>query len=519
VDAPEPELRLRGITKRFGTVLANDAIDLDVSRGEIHAIMGENGAGKSTLMSILYGVYQPDAGSIRVRGREQRFHSPSDAIAAGLAMVFQSFELFPSLTVAENVVFGREPSRGATFDRRAAEDRIASLADKYGLAVDPRARVEDLPVGVLQRIEILKALYREASLLILDEPTAVLTPQECDRFFEILRSLAADSRTIIFVTHKLGESIAVSDRITVLRGGRSVASLTTADTSPEEIGRHMTGRAIDLRIPPPARVPGEPVLVCRDLTVQANDGRTALAGVNLAVREAEVVGIAGVAGNGQTELVEAICGLRRIESGTIEIRGRGVTHLNVAGRRRQGLSYIPEDRTATGVAPTASVALNAVMGFHREAPVARGPFFRPEAVTAFAQRLMSAYDIKAAGPDVSVSTLSGGNVQKLVAARELEHASPLLVAEQPTRGVDIGATEFIHRQLAARRDGGGAVLLISYELSELLSLASRILVMYQGSIVGDFNASETDENEIGLLMAGHFPGSNEAPDSRRPNGA
>jgi simple sugar transport system ATP-binding protein len=418
-------------------------------------------------------------------------------------MVFQSFELFPSLSVADNVIFGREPTRRGTIDRRAAEDRVAALAEQYGLSVDPRARVEDLPVGVLQRVEILKALYRDASLLILDEPTAVLTPQECDGLLEVLRSLSADGRTIIFVTHKLGEALAVGERITVLRAGRAVASMRTSEATAEEIGRQMTGRVIDLRIPRPTRDPGATILRCEDLTVRTDDGRIAVHRASFTVREGEVVGIAGVAGNGQTELVEAICGLRGIDSGTVAFGQQTVNALNVAERRKAGLAYIPEDRHATGTAARGSVALNIAMGYQSVPPIGRGHLLDRAAVASFAERVIAAYDIKAPSPDALVATLSGGNVQKLVVARELEHGSALLVAEQPTRGVDIGASEFIHRRLAGFRDRGGAVLLVSYELSELLSLASRILVMFRGSIVAELVTAATDEAELGLLMAGH----------------
>jgi general nucleoside transport system ATP-binding protein len=502
-DAAELELQLRGISKRFGPTVANDAIDLDISRGEIHTLMGENGAGKSTLMSILYGVLQPDAGTITIRGQARHFHSPLDAISAGLGMVFQSFELFPTLSVAENVIFGSEPGKRGVIDRQAAEESVAALADRYALSVDPRARVDSLPVGVLQRVEILKALYRKASILILDEPTAVLTPQECTRLFEVLRTLSADGRTILFVTHKLAEALAVSDRITVLRAGRVVASLDAGTTTPEEIGRAMTGRVVDLRVPPASRQPGGAVLRCEGVTVRATDGRPGVEDASFVVKAGEIVGIAGVAGNGQTELVEGICGLRQLTSGTVQIGDTNVSALDVAARRDSGLSYIPEDRHATGTASSASVALNAVMGYHRAPPIVRRHLLRHGAIEALATRLIDEYEIKAESTGAPVASLSGGNVQKLVVARELEHGSPLLVAEQPTRGVDIGASEFVHRRLAAFRDRGGAVLLVSYELSELLSLSSRILVMFRGRIVAELETKTTDEEALGLLMAGH----------------
>jgi simple sugar transport system ATP-binding protein len=499
------ELELRGITKRFPGVLANDHIDLDVRKGEIHALMGENGAGKSTLMSILYGLLHPDEGEIWVRGARQHFSSPNDAIAAGLGMVFQSFKLFPSLTVAENVVYGREPTHGRRLARRAAERHVAELSQRYGLAVDPAARVEDLPVGVLQRVEIVKALYREASVLILDEPTAVLTPQESEALFEVLRALARDGRTIIFITHKLKEVMAMSDRVTVLRDGRAVARFVTAETSPAEITRAMTGRDVTLRVTPPTRPPGEPVLRCRGLRIEGEHGRAAVDDATFEVRAGEIVGIAGVAGNGQAELIEAITGLRSAAAGTIQIAGRDVTRHSVADRRAGGLSYIPEDRHAVGTAGAADTATNLALGHHRRPPLLRRGLLQPQAVKEHARTLIDRFQIKVSGPETLVGTLSGGNLQKVVVAREMSHEAPLLIAEQPTRGVDVGAIEFIHAEVTACRDRGGAVLLVSAELSEILSLSGRILVMFEGRIVAELESGEAEEATLGLLMAGATP--------------
>jgi simple sugar transport system ATP-binding protein len=496
------ELELCGVTKRFPGVLANDRIDLRVDKGEIHAVMGENGAGKSTLMSILYGLIEPDEGEIWVRGERRRFASPSDAIAAGLGMVFQSFKLFGSMTVGENVVFGQEPTRRGLIDQAETRRRVAAIAERYGLALDPDARVDRLPVGVRQRVEIVKALYRDASVLILDEPTAVLTPQEADRLFEVLRALADDGRTIIFITHKLNEVMALADRVTVLRDGRSVARLVTSQTTPTEITRHMTGRDIDPRVTPAGRPPGAVVLRCTDLCVHGEDGRVAVDGVSLEVRAGEIVGIAGVAGNGQAELIAAIAGLRSAASGRVELAGRDITKATVSARRAAGLSYIPEDRHAVGTAGPADVAANLAMGHHRRPPLLRRGLLQPAAIAAHARTLIERFQIKVAGPGVRVDTLSGGNLQKVAAARELAHGAPLLIAEQPTRGVDVGAIEFIHGQLTEYRDRGGAVLLVSAELVEILSLATRVLVMFEGRVVAVVDAADADEATLGLLMMG-----------------
>ncbi|MDV9169251.1 ABC transporter ATP-binding protein [Streptomyces sp. W16] len=501
----DPAVELRGITKRFPGTLANDSVDLTVGRGEIHALMGENGAGKSTLMSILYGMERADAGSIRIDGREVTFGDPSAAMAAGLGMVHQSFKLFDSLTVAENVVYAAEPRRFGLVDRVAARRRVRELAEEHGLAVDPDARVGDLPVGLRQRVEILKLLHRGARTLILDEPTAVLTPSEADALFAVLKSLATQGRTVILVTHKLREVLEGSDNVTVLRDGRVVARLVTAETSADEIAAAMTGRAVDLDRVHAAGTPGDVVLDVRDLTTDS------VHDVGLTVHAGEIVGIAGVAGNGQSELIEALAGLRPVASGQVSLKGRDITHASATERRAQGLAYVPEDRHAVGTAPAASVADNLAMGHHRTSLSTKG-LLPPASVRAHARRLIERFGIKAATPEVPAAALSGGNLQKLLIGRELAHEAPLLLVEQPTRGVDIGAIQNIHDQIVAYRDAGHAVLLVSAELSEIRGLADRVLVMYEGRVTATYPKDEADERALGLAMAGGAVAPTEAVD-------
>ncbi|MFJ3673749.1 ABC transporter ATP-binding protein [Streptomyces sp. NPDC090106] len=497
--ASAPAVELRGITKRFPGTLANDAVDLTVRAGEIHALMGENGAGKSTLMSILYGMTRADAGSVHIGGRAVDFASPGDAMAAGLGMVHQSFKLFDSLSVAENVVYAAEPRRFGLVDRAAARRRVRELAEEHGLAVDPDARVGDLPVGLRQRVEILKLLHRGARTLILDEPTAVLTPAEADALFAVLKSLTAQGRTVILVTHKLREVLEGSDRVTVLRDGRVVARLVTAETSAGEIAAAMTGRSVELdRV----HAPGTPGDVVLGVTGLGTDGVRA---ADLTVRAGEIVGIAGVAGNGQSELIEALAGLRAVTSGQVTLQGRDITHASATERRAQGLAYVPEDRHAVGTAPAASVADNLAMGHHRTSLSRRG-ILPPAVVREHAVRLVERFGVKASAPEVPASALSGGNLQKLLIGRELAHEAPLLLVEQPTRGVDIGAIQNIHDQLVAYRDAGHAVLLVSAELSEIRGLADRVLVMYEGRITASYDKTEADERTLGLAMAGGTEG-------------
>lgn len=496
-------VELLGVTKRYGDVLANDSVDLRVAPGEIHALVGENGAGKSTLMSILFGLVQPDAGTIRLHGSDRQFGSSDDAIAAGLGMVHQSFRLFGSLSVAENVVYGHEPRRRGFIDRRAAVARVAELADAHGLAVDPRARVDTLPVGVRQRVEILKALYRDANVLILDEPTATLTPAETETLFAVLRDMAGERRTVVIVTHKLDEVMAISDRATVMRDGRVVDVLETSQTTPRDIARAMTGRDVLIDVDHDLAAPGVDVLAVDGLRVdQPHGARPIVDDVSLSVRAGEVVGIAGVAGNGQSELIEAITGLRRHDAGSIRLNGRDVTRASVRERRASGMAYIPEDRHRTGTAGAATVADNLAFGFHRRPPIARRGFLDRRAIRQHAERLIARFGIKVASPDLAVGSLSGGNLQKVVVARELSREAPLLIAEQPTRGVDIGAIEYLHRALIEYRDTGHAVLLVSNEMSEVLSLSDRIIVMFEGRVVGELDRADATEQRLGQLMLG-----------------
>ncbi|MBV8473716.1 MAG: ABC transporter ATP-binding protein [Hyphomicrobiales bacterium] len=497
-----PEIEAIGIVKRYGGLVANEHVNLSAERGEIHGLMGENGAGKTTLMSILFGLQAPDAGEIRLRGAAVHFRSPLDAMAAGIGMVHQSFKLFSSLTVWENVVYGSEPMRGPLIDSRVARAEVAEMAERHRLTVDPDATVGALSVGVRQRVEILKALYRNARVLILDEPTAVLTPPERDALFGVLRRLAAQGRTVLFVTHKLHEATAITERVTILRDGRTVAVLRTAETSAREIIRAMTGRNVNLSVQKGSAHVGAPRLTAVDLSVAGGAARPAVDRVSLSVRAGEIVGIAGVAGNGQNELVEALVGLRRPDRGRVEICGLDVSHADVEAHRTAGLAYIPEDRAAVGSALSACAVDNLAMGFQRAAPLSRRGFIDRGAMAEWARALIRRYAIRIASERIAVGTLSGGNLQKVVVARELAHKAPVLIAEQPTRGLDVGATERIHERLVAERDSGRAVLLVSAELSEILALSDRVLVMFEGRILADLPQEEADEQSVGLLMAG-----------------
>jgi ABC-type uncharacterized transport system ATPase subunit len=497
-----PALEVVGITKRFPGVVACDHIDLAISPGSTHAIVGENGAGKSTLMSILYGLLPPDEGKIIVGGEERQFSSPLDGMAAGLGMVFQAFKQFPSLTAAENVVYNEEPTTGRlVLDRRAANNHVAELGERYGLAVNPATRIENLSVGERQRVEILKALYRDAQILILDEPTAVLTPQETDLLFDVLRRLRDDGRTIVFVTHKLREVMKISDEVTVLRRGRVVATRDTSATDPTELSADMTGRSIDLSQRPSEHDPEETVLELASVTVLDGEGNPAVADVSLQVRAGEVVGIAAIAGNGQEQLMAAIAGLAPTSSGSVLVGGTAIEAMTVERRRDAFVAYIPEDRHGTGSASDGSTSDNLLMGYQDQIGLSQRGWLKREAVREHASELIHRYDIVATASTMA-SELSGGNLQKVIVAREMGHQVPVLLAEQPTRGVDIGAIEFIHAQLVEYRNRGGAILLVSAELGELMTLSTRILVMYEGRVVAEFDPLTTTEAEIGLYMSG-----------------
>ncbi|MEJ5944461.1 ABC transporter ATP-binding protein [Pseudokineococcus basanitobsidens] len=493
-------LELRGITKRFGPLVANDAIDLVVEPGEIHCLLGENGAGKSTLMNVLYGLYSPDDGELVVDDRPITFDGPGAAMAAGIGMVHQHFMLVPVFTVAESVVLGHERTKGLLLDLDAAREQVREISDRYGFGVDPDARIEDLPVGVQQRVEIIKALVGDARVLILDEPTAVLTPQETDELIDIMRQLKAGGTSVVFITHKLREVRAVADRITVIRRGKVVGTASPR-TSENELASLMVGRSVSLGVgkEPPRR--GEEHLVVRDLVVRDPRGARAVDGVSFSVARGEVLAVAGVDGNGQSELAEAVLGLVEAESGSVRLGGRELLGLGVRGVLDAGVGFVPEDRSSDGVVGSLSVAENLVLDLVRSPEYRRGLSLRRDAIRANAERRVEEFDVRTQGVDAPVATLSGGNQQKVVLARELSRELELFVASQPTRGLDVGSIEFVHRRIVAERDGGTPVVIVSTELDEVVELADRIAVMYRGKVVGLVDGS-TDRDVLGLMMAG-----------------
>jgi ABC-type uncharacterized transport system ATPase subunit len=493
-----PAVALRGITKRFPGVLANDRVDFEAAEGEVHALLGENGAGKSTLSHILTGLYRADEGSIELYGEPVSFHSPRDAIAAGVCMVHQHFRLVTPFTVAENVILGDTKGAGKNFriNPRAVERRVRELGERYGLPVDPRARVWQLSVGEQQRVEILKALYQDARILILDEPTAVLTPQEAETLFETLRRMAAEGRTVIFISHKLHEVTAVADRVTVLRGGRSVATASTADATPRSLAALMVGREVEtVRRRGAASAGGQVAFELDEVWAEGDRGAPAVKGVSLSLRAGEVVAVAGVAGNGQRELAEAITGMRPISGGAVRVAGRQLRGGDPREAIRAGIAHVPEDRLGTGVAPGLSIAENVALKSYREG----GPLLRLGRMRDQAVDLIERYQVRAPGPQAEARKLSGGNLQKIVLGREFSGEPKVLVAASPTRGLDVSAIETVHAYLLAAADRGVAVLLISEDLDEILALADRVVVMYEGRVA---DASSTDVEEIGLLMAG-----------------
>ncbi len=506
-------IEMTGITKYFPGVTANDRVDFSVREGEIHAILGENGAGKSTLMSILFGLYDADSGTIRVRGPEARIRGPNDAAALGIGMVHQHFKLVRNFTVTENIILGLEPrTRSGDVDLAGAERRTAELSDRYGLAVDPRARIESIGVGMQQRVEILKILYRNADILIFDEPTAMLTPQEIDELMDILRRLRDEGKTIVLITHKLKEIKAAASRCTVLRRGRLVGVVDTASTSEAQMAEMMVGRSVVFKLDKAVAAPGPVVLSIEDLTVLGAKGHPAVAGLSLEVRAGEVVGVAGVDGNGQSELVAAIAGLVPVKSGRIFLNGRDIARLPIRDRIHAGLGLVPEDRQTHGLVLDFRLDENLVLKSFREEPYcSRTGFLDFGAIASHAEELISQFDIRAgSGAATPAKSMSGGNQQKAVIAREIDLSPDLLVVAQPTRGLDVGAIEYIHRRIVEERDKGRAVLLVSYELDEILNLCDRIAAISKGRIVGVLAAAEADERHIGAMMAGvHDGGSHE----------
>ncbi len=499
----QPVVELRQIVKRFPGVLANDHISLQVQKGEILGLLGENGAGKTTLMNILYGLHHPDEGEIVLRGQPVTLHSAHDAIARGLGMVHQHFMLVPPFTVAENIVLGQSSPRQPLLENwRTVHARIAKLSAQYGLKVDPAAAVWQLSVGQQQRVEILKALYRGAEVLILDEPTAVLTPQEVDELIVILRRLAADGRSLVFISHKLHEVMNVCDRVAVLRDGRLIDVVNTPETNPAHLSRMMVGREVVARTAKQPVAPGAVCLTLRDLHVHDDRALPALHGINLTVHAGEIVGIAGVEGNGQRELEEAILGLRPIVQGQVLIEDQVVTGASPRAMLATGLGYVPSDRYRLALLADFSIAENLVLSKFDQPPFTRHGFLNGRAIAAYAQKLVNAFNIRAPSTATAVSKLSGGNAQKVVLARELAHQPKVLLVAQPTRGVDIGAIEFIHQALIQQREQGMAILLISTELEEILNLSDRIVVFYEGEIMGECAGDAPDLQTLGLMMAG-----------------
>lgn len=502
-----PVLEVRGLTKRFPGVLANDHIDLTLHKGEVLGLLGENGAGKSTLMNMIYGLYTPDEGEIRINGKPVTIRDPNDAIRQGIGMVHQHFQLVPVLTVTDNIMLGNESVSGPFLNRRAARQRILDIAGRYGLSVEPDALVQDLSVGIQQRIEIIKALYRQAEILILDEPSAVLTPQETEGLFEIMETLTSRGVSIIFISHKLKEVLRICDRVTVLRLGKVVGHADPKQSTQESLASLMVGRSVLLKVDKTPATPGDPVLRVNHLNVKDDRGLMAVRDLSMEVRAGEIVGIAGVQGNGQTELIEAITGLREIISGHISVETHDITHAAPRRVTESGVSHVPDDRQKYGMVASFPVRDNIRLQTYYQSPDAIGILTNDDYINQRAGRLVKQYDVRTPGILTPIGALSGGNQQKAVVAREFSRKSALLIAAQPTRGLDVGSIEFIHSQIVKMRDEGSGVLLVSTELDEILSLSDRIVVMFSGQIVGVLPIAEAERETIGLMMAGAIIGS------------
>lgn len=494
-------IEMKGIVKTFPGVRANDNVDLTVEKGEIHVLLGENGAGKTTLMNVLYGMTTPDRGEIWVNGKNVRMNGPSDAIATGIGMVHQHFMLIPPFTVAENIVLGQEPRRGAVLDINKAKKELTALSGKYGLRVDPAAKVETLAVGIQQRVEILKILWRGADILILDEPTAVLTPQEIDELGNILHDLTAQGKTVILITHKLKEVMQMSDRVTIMRAGKVIETVDTKDTSIEELAEKMVGRKISLTPHKNPQKPGDIVLSVKDLVVKEK-GVDHLKEINIDIHAGEILGVAGVSGNGQTELVYTLLGLMNAKSGSIKLQGEELRGWSTKHIISKGVSCIHEDRHRDGMILDFTLTENAILGSQNRKAFRTGPALSWKKASKYARQLIEKYDVRTPSERVLGRALSGGNQQKMIVAREIERTPKLLIASQPTRGLDVGAIEFVHNQILEQRDKGCAILLVSLELDEVMDLSDRIAVIYSGMIVGIVDAKEADERMLGIMMAG-----------------
>ncbi len=497
-------IEMLGITKRFPGIIANDNITLQLKKGEIHALLGENGAGKSTLMSVLFGLYQPEEGTIRKDGRVVKINDPNDANDLGIGMVHQHFKLVECFTVLDNIILGVEPNRAGFLQKAEARKKVVALSEKYGLHVDPDARIEDITVGMQQRTEILKMLYRDNEILIFDEPTAVLTPQEIDELMEIMRNLRAEGKSILFISHKLNEIMAVADRCTVLRKGKYIGTVETRETTPEKLSAMMVGRDVSFHVEKKPATPGEVVLEVKHMTVASKVHKNnAVKDVSFQVRGGEIVCIAGIDGNGQTELVYGLSGLEPLVSGEIILGGENVTKESIRRRSVLGTSHIPEDRHKHGLVLDYTLEDNMVLQRYFEPSFTRAGFIRRRNIREYAERLIEQYDVRSGqGPVTVARSMSGGNQQKAIVAREIDRDPKLLIAVQPTRGLDVGAIEYIHKKIVEERDAGKAVLLVSLELDEVMDVSDRILVMYEGEIVGELDPKETTVEEMGLYMAG-----------------
>ena len=499
-----PAIEMKGITKYFASthVRANDQVDFTVERGEIHALVGENGAGKTTLMNILYGLIKPDSGDILIDSQNVRIDNPDDAIRNGIGMVHQHFKLVPSFTVAQNILLGMEPEQAGFLDQQKENDLVDQLAKRYNLPVNPTARIRDLPVSMQQRVEILKVLERNAKILVLDEPTAVLTPQEVNELITVIRKLSEQGYTIIFITHKLIEVMSVADRVSVMRGGKMMGTKKVSETSIPELARMMVGREVLLRVKKKDRQRGDVVVDVKDISISDVNGLAAISHVSFQVHKGEIVGIAGVSGNGQTELVEAIAGMNSLDGGEILFKGKAINEASVGERRDMGMAHIPEDRMVVGLNLQTTLDENLIVSRYDHSEFSRYGFLLMKTISEFAERVVRAFSIAAARPGEGISMLSGGNLQKVVVGRELAGDPAFIIANQPTRGLDVGSIEFVHKTLVEERDKGAGVLLVSVELDEVLALSDRILVLYRGRIQGELTAATATEEEVGILMAG-----------------